>query len=75
MKLVFENDRPTVAAKGMTSRGTCESVSPNLERQQFVQTYSICRLGAFEMQRQAEEAMAIRQQKRRDAVMDWLDTL
>ena len=75
MKVVWDNDRPTVTAKGLTSRGTCESMSPNLDRQRFVQTYPVCKLGVFEMQRQAAEAVAIRNQKKRDDIMAWLDNL
>lgn len=75
MKVVWDNERPTVKAKGLTSRGTCQSMSPDLDRQRFVQTYPVCKLGAFEMQRQAAEAVAIRNQKKRDDIMAWLDTL
>ena len=75
MKLVWENDRMTVTAKGLTSQGTCERVSPDLDRRHFEKTYPVCRVGAMELQRQAKEVYEARRQRKLQGTIEWLKNL
>lgn len=73
MKLVFENDRPTVRAPKKMRSGFPHSPDP--DRQSFDRFYSIGTVGAWQMQADIQKHQEEQQQKRRDAVMEWLDTL
>ena len=75
MDLVWDNDRMTVKAKGLQSRGTCEVVSPHPDRKLDEHMYPIMRIGAFEMQRQAEEALKQHKQRKHKEVLAWIDGL
>ena len=73
MKLVWENERATVQApKALRSAWPN---SPDIDRGNFMAMYPVCRVGAIEMQRQAQEYAEQKAQKKRDAVMSWLDTI
>jgi len=73
MKLVYENDRPTVRApKKMRS---AFQQAPDADRVAFNRFYSIGAVGAWQMQADIQKHQEEQQQKRRDAVMDWLNTL
>jgi len=76
MKVVWDNDRMTVkAARGLQSRGTCETVAPHPDRVREQQMYPIMRVGAYELQRQAQQALHDHTQRKRKEVLSLLDRL
>lgn len=75
MKMVWDNDRPTVTANGLKSRGTLESVAPDTQRKHEERLYPVLRMGALEMQRQAQVALEQHKQRKYSEVLDWLNNL
>lgn len=75
-KLVWDNDRMTVkAGRGLQSRGTCEGVALHPDRKLDDHMYPIMRVGAYELQRQAQEALKQHKQRQRQAVLALIDGL
>jgi len=75
MKMVWDNDRPTVTAKGMRSRGTLEGIAPDTQRKHEERLFPVLRMGAWEMQKQAQQAREEHLQRKYKDIMDWLDTI
>jgi hypothetical protein len=75
MKMVWDNYRPTVTANGLKSRGTLESVAPDTQRKHMERLYPVLRMGALEMQRQAQVALEQHKQRKCNEFIDWLNNL
>jgi len=72
MKMVWDNNRPTVTADGLKSRGTLERVAPDTQRKHEERLYPVLRMGVLELQKQAQEALAKHKERKCSEVLDWL---
>lgn len=72
MKLVWENgDKAVEAPKNLRSAWPN---SPDIDRGNFMAMYPVCRLGAMEMQRVAQEHFEQKKQKKFDSAMDMINS-
>lgn len=72
MKLVWENgDKAVEAPKNLRSAWPN---SPDIDRGNFMAMYPVCRLGAMEMQRVAQEHLEQKKQKKFDSAMDMINS-